>query len=112
MTKIGKGEKPPREPNLHTYQHALEKYASKFLNALDHYEVASTPEDRARLKADMDESLGLMRSAAQEIPTHGIRKQEHAIENAYKTYLGNKTPDNLAALCEDLAAFRDNNRFP
>lgn len=110
MTKIGEGGFPPREPTIRTYQQDLEKHASKFLNALDHYEMADTPEERSRLKADMDQSLGQMRAAAQEIPLHGIRKQEAMLEHTYRTYINDPNTDTLAALRQDLSSFRDNNK--
>jgi hypothetical protein len=110
MTKVGEGGLPPREPTIRTYQQELEKHASKFLNALDHYEIATTSEERSRLKADMDGSLSLMRASAKEIPLHGLRKKEAALENTYLAYINNPSTNTLAALREDLSSFRDNNK--
>lgn len=110
MTKIGEGGFPPREPTIGTYQKDLEKHASKFLNALDHYEMADTSEERARLKADMDQSLGQMRAAAKEIPLHGIRKQEATLEHTYNAYISDPSIDTLSALRQDLSSLRDNNQ--
>ncbi|HSX11502.1 MAG TPA: hypothetical protein VLF94_07310 [Chlamydiales bacterium] len=112
MTKIGKGDQPPHEPTIATYRQDLEKNASKFLNALDHYQVTKRDQERIHHKGVMDESLALMRASAEEINVDGIRKQELRLENTYKAYIDHETLDNLSALREDLSELRDNNRLP
>jgi hypothetical protein len=112
MSKIGEGNPVPEEPTIQQYRKELEKNASKFLKALDQYEVTQDKEERAHLKAVMDRSLALISNAAREINRDGIRKQEVNVEKDYKAFISDETIEHLTALKEDLSCLRDNNKLP
>ncbi len=110
MTKIGEGKEPAKEPTQAEYHQQVEFNASRFLNALESYKEADSA-DRVRLKAVMDQTMGLIRSAVREIRYAGINKQEAKVEKDYQTYIANQTPENLTALEEDLGTLRDYNKL-
>ena len=109
MTKVGEGSPAPQEPTVQNYRNDLEKNASKFMNALDHYQDATDVEKRAHFKGVMDQSLALMRSAVREITGDGLRKKEVQVENDYKEYIDSENSDTLSALKQDVSILRDNN---
>jgi hypothetical protein len=110
MTKVGEGNQLPKEPTVGDYRKDLEKNTSKFLKALDQYEITKDSDQKAHFKAVMDESLKLIRNAVKEIGTDGMRRQEGNVEKDYKTYLNDENINHLAALKEDLSYLRQNNK--
>lgn len=112
MTKAGEGEGRYQEQTSTGYHRDLEKNVSRFLRALDLYEIEKEEDKRAALKAVMTESLELMESAVKEIPRDGIRKQFTFIEKDYRIYIANENIDNLLVLKEDVSSLRANNKYP
>ena len=110
MTKVGEGGGLPEGASLQGYHKDLEQNASRFLNALESYKDANS-EDRAHLKAIMDQSLQLMRAAVSEIKRAGIYKQEVRVENDYEAYINSNKPEDLSTLEEDLSTLRDYNKL-
>lgn len=104
MTKIGKGNPSPEPPS---FEHQLDMHAIKFLKALDEYESSWDEEKKSHSKGVMDESLALIRSAAQEINRSGIAKQEKLVQSDYALYIKNGTSENFSRLCEDIATLRE-----
>lgn len=111
MTKVGEGKTPPEEPTSLRYHRALEASAEKFLNALESYRIADG-EEKARLKAIMNQQLELIRASVNELKRAGIYKQEVKVENDFNTYMTNESAENLAALEHDLSTLRGYNELP
>lgn len=111
MTKIGEGKTPSQEPTIKTYQRQLEQSAAKFENALQSYQTASNPQEKEQLKNLMEQQLGLIRSAVQEIKRGGMYKQDVLVDSDYQRYMQNPSPENIAALEHDLQTLRDYNKL-
>jgi len=107
MTKIGEGGGLPKSPSIQDYKNSVDLNSMKFLNALESYNVASDPEEKAQLKAIMDQQLALINSAVKEIKQAGIYKQDVKVENDYKQFIQSNSPDAKEALEEDIQTLRD-----
>ena len=110
MTKVGEGE-TPQKPSLERYHEEIDQSSLKFINALETYKDASG-EEQTRLRAIMDQQLGIIRSAVNELKRAGIYKQEVKVENDYKAYLSDGSTEHYAALEHDIATLREFNRLP
>jgi len=107
MTKIGAGGEPQKQPTVDEYKASVDQNALKFMNALESYNLANDPEQKAQLKAIMDQQLALIRSAVAEIKQAGIYKQDVKVENDYKQFMSGGSPDAKTALETDLETLRD-----
>ena len=110
MTKVGEGKEFPKEPSIQKYHNQLDTNAIKFLNALDAYKEG-TEDQKAHFRGVMEQSLGLIRSAVEEIKRPGITKQESLVEKDYKSYMKDESSENLSKLEEDLTTLRDYNKL-
>jgi hypothetical protein len=109
MTKIGEGNQPPKVPTEEQYRKDLDTSAAKFLNALESYDITGDTEQKSQLKAIMDQQLALIRASVSELKNKGIYNQENKVENDYKQYMSDGSPDSLSALEQDLGTLRDYN---
>jgi len=107
MTKVGEGKELPKQPTVQDYRKSIDLNATKFLNALESYNIASDSEQRGQLKAIMDQQLALIRSAVNEIKQQGIYNQDVKVENDYKQFMSGGNPDSLSALEQDIETLRD-----
>lgn len=110
MTKIGEEDGIGRTPTKDDYHKTVDRSSLKFLNALEMYKN-DTGEDKAQLKAIMDQQLGLIRSAVSEIKRAGIYKQEVKVENDYKAFMSDGSDSNFAALEHDILTLREYNQL-
>ncbi len=106
MTKVGKGDLPPKKSDLAAYQKEIQQSALKFENALQSYLIANK-EEKVRLKAIMDDQLHLIQEAVREVKRAGVSKQEVKIEADYKQFLTGASDEAVAALQHDLQTLRD-----
>ena len=109
MTKIGEGKEPAPKLSAQQYNEQLDRNSQKFLNALEGYQSGDSKE-KAHLKGVMDQSLGLIKSAVNELKKTGIQKHEAKVEKDYKNYLLKDTPENFSALEEDISTLREYNQ--
>ncbi len=107
MTKIGEGKELPKQPSIQEYRNSIDNNSVKFLNALESYTLAGDGEQKAQLKAIMDQQLALINSAVKEIKQAGIYKQDVKVENDYKQFISTGNPDAKNALEEDLETLRN-----
>ncbi len=112
MTKVGEGKEFPKEARVQQYHKQLDAGSSKFLTALEAYEVSKDPNDRLKLKAVMDAQLDVIRSAVNELKRAGVHKQEVKVENDYQNYIQGSTIDSYAALEHDMQTLREYNQLP
>jgi hypothetical protein len=110
MTKIGENNLPPKETKDLVHQQ-LEASAAKFENALDSYRLTGTSEEKTHLKAIMEEQLGLIRQAVDEIKLKGIHKQGVKVEDDYKAFTATGSDESYSALAHDLQTLRDYNKI-
>lgn len=112
MTKVGEEGLTPREPTIQQYRRELDTSSLKFLNALSSYNNAADAEEKVRLKAIMDQQLGIIRAAVNELKRSGIHKQEVKVEHDYQAYLREATPETYTVLEQDLSTLREYNQMP
>lgn len=110
MTKVGEGKELPKQPSIQDYQEQLDTNTIKFMNALEGYKDGDS-EEKTHFKGVMDQALGMIRSAVQEIKRPGIAKQESLVEKDYKEYMQNESSQNLSKLEEDVSTLRDYNKL-
>ena len=111
MTKVGENNLPPKVPGKETARQNLELSAAKFENALQSYRGDPTGEEKERLKAIMDEQLGLIKQAVDEIKLKGLHKQEGKVESDYKAFISSESEESYAALEHDVQTLRDYNNI-
>jgi hypothetical protein len=112
MTKIGEGDNPHKQADRALYHKQLDQGAAKFENALISYSITTDTQQRAQLKAIMDEQLGLIQSAVRELRRAGFYKEDVVVEKDYKNYIALNNDQNLSALEQDLQTLRDYNKMP
>lgn len=110
MTKVGEGRGVPEESSIQKYQQQFNQNAEKFQDALQVYNDAD-PEEKAHLRGVMEQSLGLIRSAVEEIKKPGMAKQEAKVEKEYQAYVTDESPENLNALQQDFITLQDYNKL-
>ena len=111
MTKLGKEGRTPREQTTERYHKDLEKSAQKFLKALEVYHISSDDKERSHLKGVMEEHLGLIHAAVDELTRAGMHKEEVKVEHDYRAYLSQSSAETFAALRHDLITLLDYNRL-
>lgn len=110
MTKIGEGSQPGAA-NMQAYRKDIEKSTHKFDQALNDYQTADG-EDKARLKAFMEEQLNLINSAVQEIKRGGMYKQDVQLESDYKQFMETGSPESFSAVKHDIKTLQEYNNLP
>lgn len=109
MTKVGEGD-TPRQASIQSYQNDVDQSTLKFQNAFESYQITSDSDQRARLKAIMDQQVLVLRAAVRELKLQGIYKQEVKVEADYQAFLSsNGSSESQAALLHDLQTLRDYN---
>jgi len=109
MTKVGEGKELPQEPTVDKSRQILDQNTRKFQNALANYSDGDE-DQKTHLKGVMDQSLGMIRSAVAGIKMSGIGKQETQVENAYKAFVSEDSPENLSALQQDISTLQEYNK--
>lgn len=110
MTKVGEGKSFPEQPSIQNYQEQLDQNAIKFQKALEGYKEGNSVE-KLHFKEAMDQALGLIRSAVQEIKRSGMSKQESLVEKDYNDFIKNESPANFSKLEENLSTLREYNKL-
>lgn len=111
MTKIGEGNPGP-QPSDQIYHKQLQDGIIRFENALSGYQVAKNPEEIEHLQAIMNQQMGLIRNAVQEIKRLGINKEGQRVQSDYEHYRADPSKENLTALQQDLSTLQDYNYTP
>lgn len=106
MTKIGEGKEPAPKLSKQEYYEQLNDNSQKFLNALEGYQSGDAKQ-KEHLKGVMDQALGLIKSAVDELKTPGIHKQEAKVEKDYKNFLQKDSSENFSNLEQDISTLRD-----
>ncbi|MBS0625940.1 MAG: hypothetical protein JSS32_07815 [Verrucomicrobia bacterium] len=110
MSKVGEGL-GPQEANQQIYHKDIEKSAVKFDEALTGYQLAD-PEEKARLRAFMDDQLNVINAAVREIKRGGLYKQNVKVENDYKQFIETESSESYSALKHDIQTLREYNNLP
>jgi len=112
MTKVGEGKEVPEEPGAQQFHRDLDRSSSKFLTALQAYEVAKDDTARTQLKGVMDAQLEVIRAAINGLKRAGVYKQGVKVDNDYQNYMKGSTTDSYAALEHDMLTLREYNQLP
>jgi uncharacterized protein YicC (UPF0701 family) len=104
--KVGEGNSGPYDGSQ-VDPRSLQRNTAKFENALASYQVARSPEEKARLKAIMDTQLQLINAAVKELKLGGIYKQEAQVESDYNKYIASGSDEDKTALQQDLHTLRE-----
>lgn len=107
MTKIGDGQEPIHPETVKEYRNQLLKSSGRFQRAMDAYVEADRPEEKARLKAIMQEQLALIRAAVREIRRTGLEKESVQLEEDYQKFIHDPRGENQSALVQDLETLRE-----
>ncbi len=110
MTKIGEGKNSLPEPTLATYRADLELSSSKFLTALDQYQMSKNPKEQEHLRTMMDQQMGLIQAALSELKAKGFHKEGSIVAKDYIDYKDEETSDNFMCLRNDLETLREHNK--
>ncbi len=111
MTKVGENNLPPKIETKSMVHENLKANATKFENALHIYRTNATPEEKTRLKAIMDEQLGLIKQSVDEIKLKGMHTQEVKVEDSYKAFTTTGSEESYAALEHDMQTLLDYNKI-
>ncbi len=109
MTKIGEGKNPIPEPTAASYQADLEKSSQKFLKALNQYHRSQSSAEQERLRGIMDQQMGLIQAALDELKKKGLHKEGSLVAKDYADYKDEETTENFICLRNDLETLREHN---
>jgi len=111
MTKIGeKGE--ANEASQTMYHKQLQDSIIRFQFALQGYQETKNSEESQHLEAVMNQQIALIRSAISDIKRLGIHKQGEIVISDYEHYRNDPSPQNLAALQQDIYTLKEFNFSP
>jgi hypothetical protein len=107
MTKIGEGGIHPQQPSQMECSKKLQENIMRFQNALASYQIARSPEELSHLEAIMNQQMGMIQSAINEVKRMGINKQGEIVRKDYERYVNTTTQLNLTILQQDLSTLQE-----
>jgi hypothetical protein len=80
----------------------------KCQNDVTTYQIPGVkPEDKKRVKGDMQRNVGLLMNLIPAISDKGVHKELHRLHNTYKQFAEKETDENLAAFQNELARIQE-----
>jgi hypothetical protein len=111
MTKVGEGE-GPREASQAMYHKQLQDSIIRFQFALQQTQNTKNLEEKEHFTSVMDQQIGLIQSAINEIKRLGIHKQGEIVISDYEHYQKDPSAQNLTALQQDIYTLKEYNFSP
>ena len=103
MVKIGEGGGLPEKPgSVNTLQESI----AHFENAVSGFSVAGDREEREQLTAIMDQQMGLIKAAIQQIRLSNVQAQGEKVSSDYDEFKSNPSEANQDRLFEDLSILK------
>lgn len=102
------GDKPVSPQDRKAYQEECARGVSLFKKTLQEYQKSQMPAQKEEFKDVMEKALLVIHETANACLSKELQKEEINLEQDYRKYIANPSPENLDKLNSDLQHFQKN----